>query len=141
VNDNPPMGGFAAADAAGMALRHGLRLADYIIMAIVTEKEKVKQREESRDFFCLVSDAFRICARRSSMVLGSAWAFAIAVLIIVIWALTGPMFHYSNTWQLIKYRDDDCYFPDGLSHSEYTESRCQSSSFETRRNNSSAERR
>jgi low affinity Fe/Cu permease len=72
-----------------------------IIMATVTQKEKVKQREESRDFFCLVSDAFRIFARRSSMVLGSAWAFAIAVLIIVIWALTGPTFHYSNTWQLI----------------------------------------
>ena len=33
--------------------------------------------------------------------LGSAWAFASAILIIVIWALTGPMFHYSNTWQLI----------------------------------------
>ena len=49
----------------------------------------------------MVSDAFRIFARRSSRVLGSAWAFASAILIIVIWALTGPMFHYSNTWQLI----------------------------------------
>jgi low affinity Fe/Cu permease len=66
-----------------------------------TQEEKVELREESRDFFCLVSDAFRIFARRSSMVLGSAWAFASAILIIVIWALTGPMFHYSNTWQLI----------------------------------------
>jgi low affinity Fe/Cu permease len=84
-----------------MALLHGLRLADYNIMAIATQKEKLKQREESRDFFCLVSDAFRIFARRSSMVLGSAWAFASAILIIIIWALTGPTFHYSNTWQLI----------------------------------------
>src|SRR5205809_3592205 len=65
----------------------------------VHQKEKVKQ--ESRDFFCLVSDAFRVFARRSSMVLGSAWAFASAILIIVIWGLTGPMFHYSDTWQLI----------------------------------------
>jgi len=48
-----------------------------------------------------VSDAFRIFARRSSIVLGSAWAFASAVIIIVIWGLTGPAFHYSNTWQLI----------------------------------------
>ena len=70
-------------------------------MTVDTQKEEVKQREESRDFFCLVSDAFRIFARRSSMVLGSAWAFVGAVLIIVIWALTGPTFHYSNTWQLI----------------------------------------
>ena len=66
-----------------------------------TQKEKLKEREESRDFFCVMSDAFRIFARRSSTVLGSAWAFAIAILIIVIWGLTGPVFHYSNTWQLI----------------------------------------
>src|SRR5205809_4800137 len=65
----------------------------------VHQKEKVKQ--ESRDFFCVVSDAFRIFAKRSSMVLGSAWAFGGAILIIVVWGLTGPMFHYSNTWQLI----------------------------------------
>ena len=32
---------------------------------------------------------------------GSAWAFVSAVIIIVIWGLTGPAFHYSNTWQLI----------------------------------------
>ena len=66
-----------------------------------TQKEKAKRREESRDFFCVASDAFRIFARRSSAVLGSAWAFGTAILIIVIWGLTGPAFHYSNTWQLI----------------------------------------
>src|SRR5438045_9401281 len=70
-------------------------------MGTVTEKENLKQQEESRDFFCVMSDVFRIFARRSSVVLGSAWAFATAILIIVIWGLTGPMFHYSDTWQLI----------------------------------------
>jgi low affinity Fe/Cu permease len=69
-------------------------------MATETQKE-LKEQEESRDFFCVVSDAFRIFARRSSMVLGSAWAFAGAILIIVVWALTGPVFHYSDTWLLI----------------------------------------
>jgi len=66
-----------------------------------TQKEKPKEQNESRDFFCVASDAFRIFARRSSTVLGSAWAFGIAILVIVIWGLTGPAFHYSNTWQLI----------------------------------------
>jgi low affinity Fe/Cu permease len=66
-----------------------------------TQKKKLKEEEESRDFFCVVSDAFRIFARLSSRVLGSAWAFGIAILIIVIWGLSGPAFHYSNTWQLI----------------------------------------
>jgi len=65
-----------------------------------TQKEKLKE-QKSRDLFCVVSDAFRIFARRSSRVLGSAWAFASAILIIVIWGLTGPTFHYSDTWQLI----------------------------------------
>ena len=78
-----------------------LAAAEYNIMAMETQKEKLKEQEESRDFFCVVSDAFRIFARRSSRVLGSAWAFAGAILIIVIWGLTGPAFHYSDTWQLI----------------------------------------
>jgi len=87
--------------AAGMALLPACASPTTIIMATVTQNEKVKQREESRDFFCLASDAFRIFARRSSRVLGSAWAFASAILIIVIWGLTGPTFHHSATWQLI----------------------------------------
>ena len=33
--------------------------------------------------------------------LGSAWAFAAAVLAILVWVLTGPTFHFSDTWQLI----------------------------------------
>jgi low affinity Fe/Cu permease len=32
---------------------------------------------------------------------GSASAFGSAVLIIVIWVITGPVFHYSDTWQLV----------------------------------------
>ena len=70
-------------------------------MPMKTQKEKLKEQNKSRDFFCAASDAFRIFARRSSTVLGSAWAFGIAILVIVIWGLTGPAFHYSNTWQLI----------------------------------------
>lgn len=52
-------------------------------------------------FYCMVSDAFRVFARSSSAVLGSAWAFVVAVLVIVVWGATGPTFHYSDTWQLI----------------------------------------
>ncbi|HTI39973.1 MAG TPA: low affinity iron permease family protein [Vicinamibacterales bacterium] len=32
---------------------------------------------------------------------GTTSAFAIALTTIVLWALTGPVFHYSNTWQLV----------------------------------------
>jgi len=70
-------------------------------MTMETQNERLEEQEKSRDFFCVVSDSFRLFARRSSIVLGSAWAFASAILIILIWGLTGPTFHYSNTWQLI----------------------------------------
>ena len=70
-------------------------------MAIGKQKEISREQEESRDFFCRVSDAFRTFARRSSIVLGSPWAFASAILVIVVWGLTGHTFHYSDTWQLI----------------------------------------
>jgi low affinity Fe/Cu permease len=60
-----------------------------------------RQAEESRDIFCRIRDAFRVFARRSSQVLGSAWAFIIALLIIAVWGITGPAFHFSDTWQLI----------------------------------------
>ncbi len=66
-----------------------------------TQAAELKEHEKERDLFCVVSDAFRIFARRSSLILGSAWAFAAAILIIVVWAVTGPMFHFSDTWQLI----------------------------------------
>jgi low affinity Fe/Cu permease len=60
-----------------------------------------KQDEKPRDLFCRIRDSFQVFARKSSAVLGSAWAFIAALLIIAIWGLTGPMFHYSDTWQLI----------------------------------------
>ena len=45
--------------------------------------------------------AFRRIASASAAAVGSKWAFLIAVLIVVIWAATGPIFHFSDTWQLV----------------------------------------
>lgn len=66
-----------------------------------TQPQELKEHEHERDFFCVVSDAFRCFAQPSSILLGSAWAFAAAVLAILLWMLTGPTFHFSDTWQLI----------------------------------------
>jgi low affinity Fe/Cu permease len=68
---------------------------------VETQQEKLKEQKKARDFFCIVNDSFRIFARGSSIVLGSAWAFTLAIVIIAVWGLTGPTFHFSNTWQLI----------------------------------------
>src|SRR6478672_6661619 len=32
---------------------------------------------------------------------GSSWAFAMAAMVIVGWLITGPLFHFSDTWQLV----------------------------------------
>jgi low affinity Fe/Cu permease len=40
-------------------------------------------------------------AKQTARVTGHPAAFAIALLIIVVWALTGPTFGYSDTWQLV----------------------------------------
>lgn len=46
-------------------------------------------------------DWFGIFAAQASAWLGSKWAFAGAGLIIAIWSTTGPLFHFSDTWQLV----------------------------------------
>ena len=62
----------------------------------------IRRRSEDRaGFICQVQDAFRVFARAASSVLGSAWSFVLAIAVIVIWAATGHLFHYSDTWQLI----------------------------------------
>jgi low affinity Fe/Cu permease len=47
------------------------------------------------------NDWFGRFAASSSGWLGSKWAFAGAGLVIVTWAVTGPFFHFSDTWQLM----------------------------------------
>jgi low affinity Fe/Cu permease len=44
---------------------------------------------------------FRMCAQWLSMAVGSPGAFLLAALSIVIWAAIGPIFHFSDTWQLV----------------------------------------
>ena len=46
-------------------------------------------------------DRFGKFAARSSQYLGSRWAFLAAIGVILVWGVTGPVFHYSDTWQLI----------------------------------------
>jgi low affinity Fe/Cu permease len=38
---------------------------------------------------------------RATKATGTSFAFLLAVAAVVIWAATGPIFHFSNTWQLV----------------------------------------
>lgn len=46
-------------------------------------------------------EGFRCCAHNISVAVGSPWAFLIAFLAIVTWGITGPLFKFSDTWQLV----------------------------------------
>lgn len=45
--------------------------------------------------------AFNIFAKKVSDVVGSPWTFVLALLIVIIWGVTGRLFNYSDTWQLV----------------------------------------
>jgi low affinity Fe/Cu permease len=44
---------------------------------------------------------FRRFATATANAVGSPWTFVLGVLVIAVWAATGPIFGYSDTWQLI----------------------------------------
>jgi low affinity Fe/Cu permease len=48
-----------------------------------------------------MSDLFSRAAHWTGRQCGRASVFMAAVVLIIAWAVTGPFFHYSNTWQLI----------------------------------------
>src|SRR5213078_3477498 len=56
---------------------------------------------QHRNFSTRCREGFRSCAHKISNAVGSPWAFTVAFLLIVAWIVTGPMFHYSDTWQLV----------------------------------------
>jgi low affinity Fe/Cu permease len=45
-------------------------------------------------------NAFNRAADRANAVLGSVWALILSVIVVVVWAATGPLFKFSDTWQL-----------------------------------------
>jgi len=47
------------------------------------------------------SKAFGDFANAVARAAGRAHTFALALAVIIIWAVTGPLFHFSDTWQLI----------------------------------------
>ncbi len=48
-----------------------------------------------------LEEVFAKLAGKVSQAAGSFWTFALALLVVLAWAATGPIFQYSETWQLI----------------------------------------
>ena len=56
--------------------------------------EAIDQRKSLQAMFSRV-------AKDCAVAMGHPWAFLFACAVIVAWALTGPLFGYSDTWQLV----------------------------------------
>ncbi len=48
-----------------------------------------------------MNELFRKFAHATAGVVGTPWAFLVALAVIVGWAVTGPVFGFSDTWQLV----------------------------------------
>jgi low affinity Fe/Cu permease len=48
-----------------------------------------------------MNELFRKFAHTMSEAVGTPWAFILAIVVIVAWAVTGNFFNYSDTWQLV----------------------------------------
>ncbi len=44
---------------------------------------------------------FTTFATKASQIVGSPWSFLAAFLIVIVWGASGPVFHFSDTWQLV----------------------------------------
>lgn len=48
-----------------------------------------------------MKDIFRRAAVTMAQLMGSPWVFLAAVFSVLVWAATGPLFGFSDTWQLV----------------------------------------
>jgi low affinity Fe/Cu permease len=48
-----------------------------------------------------LSEFFRHLAHRITLIVGSWQVFLLAILLILVWAASGPVFNFSDTWQLV----------------------------------------
>lgn len=63
---------------------------------MTTRKGRTRPEEPSK-----AAKLFGDMANRTSLAAGRASTFALAVAVVVIWAITGPLFGFSDTWQLV----------------------------------------
>jgi low affinity Fe/Cu permease len=48
-----------------------------------------------------MNEIFRKFSQATAHAMGTSWAFILAALVIIVWAITGPVFGFSDTWQLV----------------------------------------
>ena len=62
------------------------------------EKPQENEKKKNGNHFNIFFNHFSSAITKAT---GSAYAFIIALVIIIVWGVTGPIFHFSDTWQLV----------------------------------------
>src|SRR5438105_1094645 len=76
--------------------RHGMDHATGLgLMTIADEESRLDPVGSAT-----VYDRFRGFAHTVSLAVGAPWVFGLSLLLVIVWLVTGPFFHYSDTWQL-----------------------------------------
>ena len=57
--------------------------------------------EQNPSAFTALNERFRQFAHKAAAVTGSPWGFTLGVIGVAIWAVSGPLFDYSESWQLV----------------------------------------
>ncbi|MEO5502007.1 MAG: low affinity iron permease family protein [Ginsengibacter sp.] len=62
------------------------------------KNQQVNHDEKQKSGLAKFFGNFSITVTRAT---GSVYAFIVAIVVVIIWAATGPIFKYSDTWQLV----------------------------------------
>jgi low affinity Fe/Cu permease len=71
------------------------------IKLAASSAKALREKADGKNKRRTVIDSFHLFARKTSEMVGHPWSFIIALLIIAGWAALGPLFGYSDTWQLV----------------------------------------
>src|SRR3954469_8341796 len=70
-------------------------------MARALHAVKPAMTTESNPVTHVVRERFRKFACATSDIMGSPWMFFLAIVVVGVWAASGPYFDYSDSWQLV----------------------------------------
>jgi low affinity Fe/Cu permease len=62
----------------------------------ISSEKNAKKKKENK--FTQFFNRFSVVITKAT---GSAYAFIVAIIIVVVWGISGPIFHFSDTWQLV----------------------------------------
>src|SRR5579872_680537 len=71
------------------------------LLAVWRHHSRQVQATDQRRGAPNMKELFRRFSTTASDLVGSPWTFMLAVLVVIVWGVSGPVFGFSDTWQLV----------------------------------------